>query len=331
MNRPVLVTGGAGFVAGWTIVELLRKGYTVRATVRSQARAETLRAMTSAQDYPEGRLAVVEADLLADAGWDAAVKGCGAIMHIASPMGASGDQATMVEAATSGSVRVLAAAIRAGVPRVIMTSSTAACTPAKPLDRAIDENDWTDPDQPGLSIYRKSKMLAERAAWDIAAGQTATTLTTILPGAIFGPVLTREGLGSVGIIQRLLNGQPPALPRLGFNIVDVRDLAELHIRAMEIPAAAGERFIAMGEALWYADVARVLRERLGEAASRVTTAELPDDVARELAKTNAEMRDLLPLLGRTQPFSSDKAKRILGFSPRSAEDTLADCGASLVG
>ena len=330
MKNRVLVTGGTGYVAGWTILELLRRGHVVRATVRNPDRAGPLRAMIAAQvDYGD-RLQILAADLLSDGGWEEAVSGCSAVLHIASPMGAAGDADTLIAAATGGVVRVLGAAVRAGVPRVVMTSSTAACTPAGPLDRAIDENDWTDPDQPGLAVYRKSKVLAERAAWDLVRGQTATRLTTLLPGAIFGPVLTREGLGSVGIIQRLLNGQPPALPRLGFNIVDVRDLAHLHIRAMESPEAAGERFIVMGEALWFADVARILRDRLGERAAGVTTADLPDAVARELATTNAEMRELLPLLGRTQPFSTEKARRMLGFSPRPAADTLADCGASLL-
>ena len=328
MAGTVLVTGGTGFVGGWTIVALLKRGYSVRATIRSAAREADVRAAVAPQVDAGDRLSFAVADLTADAGWDAAAAGCAAVLHIASPLGEGPE---VVAAARDGTLRVLRAAVAAGAPRVVMTSSTAACTPAKPLKRAIDESDWADPDQPGLSEYRKSKVLAERAAWDFMAGQAGTTLTTILPGAIFGPVLNRDQLGSVGIIDRLLKGQPPALPRLGFNIVDVRDLAELHVNAMETAAAAGQRFIAMGAALWYADVARVLRERLGPAAARVPTANMPDLVARGLAAVNPQMKSLLPLLGRTQAFSSDKARTVLGFAPRPPEDTVADCGASLVG
>jgi len=190
-------------------------------------------------------------DLEADAGWPEAVSGCDFVLHIASPLGTgAANEGALVDTAREGTLRVLRAAANAGARRVVLTSSTAACTPAKPRARAIDETDWTDPDQPGLAAYRRSKAIAERAAWDFMAGK-ATQLATILPGAIFGPVLSRERLGSVAIVERLLAGQPPALPRLAFNITDVRDLAEAHVSAMTAPGAAGERFITLGEALWY--------------------------------------------------------------------------------
>jgi len=330
MSQTVLVTGGTGFVGGWAIVELLRQGWDVRTTVRSLAREPALRAAIHRQVDPGERLQVVAADLNADTGWAEAVAGCAYVLHIASPMGENVDEATMIDTARDGALRVLRAAADAGVSRVVMTSSTAACTPAKPLERAITEDDWTDPEQPDLSAYRRSKALAERAAWDFMQGK-ATELTTILPGAIFGPVLTPDQQGSVGIIRRLLDGQPPALPRLGFNITDVRDLAALHVRAMTEPAAAGQRFIALGEALWYGDVAAALKDRLGPAAAKVPTAAMPDMVARGLAAVSPQMKGLLPLLGRTQKFSHDRASQILGYAPRPARDTVVDCGASLVG
>lgn len=329
MAQRVLVTGGTGFVGGWTIVELLRRGYAVRTTVRSAARADDVRRAVGGQTDPGG-VEFAVADLTADAGWDAALAGCDAVLHIASPLGNGGDDAGLIAAAQDGTLRVLGAAARTGAARVVMTSSTAACTPQKPLARAIDESDWTDPDQKDLSAYRKSKVLAEKAAWAFAAETPQLQLTTILPGAIFGPVLTREHLGSVGIIQRLLEGQPPALPRLGFNITDVRDLADLHIRAMEAPQAVGQRYIAMGDALWYGEVAATLKERLGAQAAKVPTAAMPDLVAKGLAVASPQMKALLPLLGRTQKFSTDKARTELGFAPRPARETVADCGASLV-
>jgi nucleoside-diphosphate-sugar epimerase len=329
MAETVLVTGGTGFVAGWTIIELLRRGYEVRTTVRSLSKEAGLRTAIAKQVEPNGRLSVLEADLTADAGWDTAAAGCDFVLHIASPLGTGADDDTLISTARDGALRVLKAAAAAGARRVVLTSSTAACTPAKPLKRAIDEGDWTDPNQPGLAAYRRSKVLAERAAWDFMAG-TSTELTTILPGAIFGPVLTRDQQGSVEIIRRLLAGQPPALPRLSFNVTDVRDLADLHIRAMIAPEAAGERFIAMGDALWYRDVASILRARLGQAAAKVPTTNMPDLVARGVALASPQMKALLPLLGRTQAFSTEKARLKLGFAPRPAADTVADCGASLL-
>jgi dihydroflavonol-4-reductase len=331
MAETVLVTGGTGFVGGWTIVSLLRQGYRVRTTVRSPAREAGLRDAIGREIGPGEALTVVEADLEADAGWDAAAAGCALVLHIASPLGSgAANESALIGTAREGSLRVLKAATAAGARRVVMTSSTAACTPARPLDRAIDETDWTDPNQPGLADYRRSKVLAERAAWDFMAGE-ATELVTILPGAIFGPVLSRERLGSVAIIERLLQGTPPALPHLAFTITDVRDLADLHVRAMTAPDAAGQRFIALGEALWYGDMAKILKDRLGARAAKVPTAAMPDMVARGLAAVLPQMKAMLPLLGRTQAFSSEKARRLLGFAPRPAAETIADTGASLLG
>lgn len=330
MTETVLVTGATGFVGGWTIARLLQRGYRVRGTVRDLSREPAARAAVGREADAGDRLDLVAADLGADAGWAEAVRGCAAVLHIASPMSQVGEEADLIAAARDGTLRVLRAAVEARVPRVVVTSSTAACTPEPPpTGRPIDERDWTDPEQPGLSGYRKSKVLAERAAWAFMEGQ-ATTLTTILPGAIFGPVLDRTQLGSVSFIKRLLDGQPPALPRLAFNIIDVRDLADLHIAAMLAPEAAGRRFIAMGDALWYLEMAQALRDRLGEAAAAVPTQGLPDDVFRAMAETAPQMKALLPLLGRTQKFSRQAAEQVLGFQPRSPQDTVADTGASLL-
>ena len=331
MAETVLVSGGTGFVGGWAIVALLRAGYRVRTTVRSLAKADQVRRAVTTEIDPGDALEIVEADLGADAGWDAAAAGCSYVLHIASPMGAEdGGDAAMIAAARDGTLRVLEASVAAGVKRVVATSSTAACTPEKLPARAVDERDWTDPDQKDLSAYRRSKAIAERAAWDYMAGKP-TELVTLLPGAIFGPVLTREHLSSVTLIERLLAGNPPALPRLGFNITDVRDLADLHVRAMTEPAAAGERFIVLGDALWYADVAATLKNRLGSAASKVSTASMPDLAFKALAAVSPQMKALLPLLGRTQKFSHEKASRTFGYAPRDPRDTIADTGASLVG
>lgn len=328
MVDTVVVTGGRGFVAGWAIIELLRRDYRVRATIRDLGNeADLRRAVGTAIDAGD-RLEVARADLTADAGWAEAMAGCRYVLHIASPMAGLAED-KLIATAVEGTRRVISAAVAAGVERVVMTSSTAACTLAKPIPGAIDESIWTDPGQHGLAAYRRSKVLAERVAWEIVAG-TATELTSLLPGAIFGPALRPNQAGSVSIIRGLLEGRPHYLPRLAFNIVDVRDLAAMHAAAMTNPDAAGERFILMGEALWFRDVAQVLRARLGERAADVPTARLPDWAARVLACASPKMRELLPLLGRTQKFSTEKARRVLGFAPRPAADTVADCGASLV-
>lgn len=325
--QRILVTGGTGFVAGWVIVEALRAGYAVRTTLRDAARAAGLRQAIGRQVEIGDRLDIVVADLTRDAGWVAAMQDCSAVVHVASPL-AGLDDAALIATAVEGTERVLAAAQGSGIARVVMTSSTAACTPVLASPRVIDEADWTDPDQPGLAAYRRSKVLAERAAWDFAAAH-GLQLTTILPGAIFGPALVGDQTGSVSIIRALLKGQPPLLPRLAFNIVDVRDLAGLHLKALQTPQAVGARYIAMGEALWFADVAAILRKALGKQASKVPCRRLPDWAARLIARINPRMRELLPLLGRTQPFGSDKARRELGFAPRPASETVIDCARSL--
>lgn len=315
-------------MAGWAIVELLRRGYQVRATIRDLSRAAELRQVIAAEVDPGDRLEFVAADLTADEGWAAAMAGCRYVLHIASPL-AGLDEKALIATAVEGTHRVLSSAIDAGIEHVVMTSSTAACTPAAPLPRPIDEADWADPDQPGLAAYRRSKVLAERAAWALMEN-TATHLTTLLPGAIFGPVLAPDQEGSVSIIRRLLQGRPALLPRLAFNIVDVRDLAAIHVDALEKPAVYGERFILMGDALWFGDVARILRDRLGQRAAKVPTLRLPDWAARCVALFSPRMRELMPLLGRTQKFSSEKAKRMLGFTPRPAADTVTDCAVSML-
>jgi nucleoside-diphosphate-sugar epimerase len=328
----VLVTGGTGFVAGWCIGLLLQRGYQVRATVRNFASQAKVRAAVAPLAGATERLSFAVADLNADDGWDDAMAGCRHVLHVASPLGAA-DAEAMIGAARDGTVRVLRAASKAGVERVVMTSAAATATP--PLAGArgslSDETVWYDPAERRVDAYRQSKRLAERAAWDaIASMRGATALTTILPGAVFGPVLSRDALGSVQVIDRLLQGRVPANPRLGFEIVDVRDLADLHIRAMLAPHAAGERILAVGEFLWMRQIAHILRDRLGTQAGKVPTRTLPDAVLWLMSLFDPSLRPMLPRLGRAHRHSADKALRLLGWQTRPAADTLADCAASLL-
>ena len=256
------------------------------------------------------------------------------MLHVASPLGGRGEsEATMIRAAVDGTLRVLAAATRAGAGRIVVTSSCAAASPRDQTgETTSDETTWTDAADPALTPYRRSKVLAERAAWEwMQANSDPARLVTILPAAIFGPVLSRKNLGSVGLIDGLLNGRPPAIPRVSFNVIDVRDLAALHVAALETPGAGGERLIAAGKVMWMSDVARLLRAQLGAAAAKVPTRVLPDWFVRLGQRFSPRMRDLRPMLGRRHSFSGAKARELLGFEPRPAEVTIRDCAESLIG
>jgi nucleoside-diphosphate-sugar epimerase len=332
VTETVLVTGGTGYVAGWQIVELLRRGYAVRTTVRSLAKAEGVRAAVASAVAPGDRLTFAVADLERDEDWPAAVAGCDYVLHVASPMGRGpSDPAAFIAAAREGALQVLRASAAAGVKRVVVTSSTAACAfPADGSDSCNDETVWTDPDDPALSTYRRSKVLAERAVWEFVAGYRGPmTVVTVLPTAIFGPVLTMEGLGSVQIIGRMLGGMP-GNPRRGFSIVDVRDLAVAQVLAMTVPAAAGQRLIACGDFMWMAEIARVLKTRLGARGAKVSTRIVPDFLVRLMARRNPAMRELANGLGRKHAFNSAKAQALLGWTPRPAADTVVDCAESLI-
>ena len=281
-DQIVLVTGGTGYFASWMIVSLLEQGYVVRSTVRSETSAEALRELVARQGLPTNRLTLCIADLLQDGGWLAAAEGCHAVMHIASPMGqGQGRKVDLITPAREGTLRVLRAAEQAGVQRVIVTSSAIAAQSADGQTIA-DETVWTDTRPKSTSNYARSKTLAERAAWDYMQAQPRRfSLTTILPGMILGPVLRGPVTGSVELISRMLGGRMPALPRIGFSIVDVRDLAQLHILALQSPAAAGERFLAVSDFLWLTDIASALRKTLGtEAAGCAAKTPAGLDVAR---------------------------------------------------
>lgn len=329
----VLVTGGGGFVAGWCIVELLRRGHRVRTTVRSRAREAAIRGAIARQVDAGDRLEFVIADLTKDEEWDRAVEGCVYVLHVASPLGgeAADHPAALIAPAVEGTRRVLRAAVRAGATRIVMTSAAAAARPPLDSNRSSDESTWADSTDPQFDSYRVSKILAERAAWDAMSELGATDrLTTILPGAVFGPVLSKANLGSVGIIQRLLDGRPPLLPRLGFAVVDVRDLAELHVRAMTSTGAAGQRFLATGEFMWMEEIARILKTELGARAARVPSRRMPNIVFRLAAALTPGLRSLSPLLGRMLPVKAEKARQLLHFAPRPASTTIVDTAASLI-
>lgn len=336
MSKTVLVTGGTGFIGSWAIIELLKRGYNVRTTVRSLDKEPTVRKRISPNlDFNPGeQLSFFAADLTNDTGWDAAVAGCDYVLHVASPVGhdVPRDPDELIVPARDGALRVLRAACRANVERIVLTSAIEASRPLMTSpDSVSDESRWTNPNDPRLGAYRLSKVIAERAAWDFMASQTGpSSLTTILPVAVLGPILSAENLGSVQLISRLLDRSTPAVPHLGFCVVDVRDVVDLHIRAMTAPEAAGERFIAAGDWEWWKDVANILRANLGKRAKKVPTREIPNLVLRGVALFNKQAQLMTPLLSRKHIFTSAKAETVLGWKPRPAEATILDCAQSLV-
>jgi dihydroflavonol-4-reductase len=333
-TKTVLVTGGSGYLGSWCLIELLRRGYRARTTVRDLAREPEVRATIASQVDPGDRLTVLAADLLADEGWADAVRGCDHVLHVASPFPPKQpkDPDELIVPARDGTLRVLAASLEAGVERIVVTSSIAAITGSgKPVHgRPLAEEDWSDPDNPKLTPYARSKTIAEGAAWDFMAARDATAkLATVNPGAIIGPALSKDRSYSLQAIERLLGGMP-GVPRIGFNFVDVRDVADLEIRAMTAPEAGGERFVAVEDFMWMSEVAAVLRERLGEDSAKVPTRGVPNLAVRAMALFDPGIRSIVGQLGRKTSLSSEKARARLGWSPRPLEDTIAECGESIV-
>ena len=332
----VLVTGGSGFVGVHCIVQLLQAGYRVRTTVRSLSRESDVRAMLRVGGIDQNApLTFVAADLKADAGWAEAVAGCTWVHHVASPFpaGVPKHEDDLIVPAREGALRVLRASRDAGVRRVVMTSSVAAIAYGHNAQNApFDETSWTDVQDAGVSAYAKSKTLAERAAWDFIAGEGGDLeLSVVNPVGVFGPVLGADYSTSILLVQRLMDGAIPGCPRIYFGIVDVRDVADLHLRAMTNPAAKGERFIAVaGDSLSIGEVASILREKMGAAARRVPTRQLPDWALRVFALFDPAVKMVLPELGQKRSATNEKARRVLGWAPRSNEEAILASAESLV-
>ncbi len=334
-GERVLVTGGSGFVATHCILQLLAAGHRVRTTVRSPSREAAVRGLLKQGGADPGdALSFVAADLTSDGGWPEAVAGCDFVLHVASPFpeGLPKHEDELIVPAREGALRVLRAARDAGVRRVVLTSSFAAIGYGHAdRDRPFTEETWTDLGGRGVSAYVKSKTIAERAAWDFVAREgQALELAVVNPVGVFGPVLGADYSTSILIVQRLMDGAMPGCPRLAFGAVDVRDVADLHLRAMTHPAAKGERFLALaGDFMTIRAIALVLKERMGSTARRVPTRELPNFVVRLASLFDPAVGQIVPELGRYKNATSAKAQRVLGWTPRSREDAIVATAESL--
>ena len=333
----VLVTGGTGFVGAHCLIQLLAAGHEARATIRDLKRESDVRAMLRQGGAGEvgERLTLFRADLNADAGWAEAVAGCDTVLHVASPFPSTvpRDENELIMPARDGALRVLRAARDAGVKRVVLTSSFASIGyGAKGRTAAFTEEDWTDLSYPSLRPYAKSKTIAERAAWDFIAREGGgLELAVVNPVGVFGPVLGPDYSTSIVLVKRLLDGSMPGCPDLWFGAVDARDVAELHLKAMTDPAARGERFLATGgDFLSILEIAKIVKKGAGDAARKVPTRSLPSWLMRLVALFDPEVKAVAPELGKHKNASSEKARRLLGWAPRSPGEAILATARSLL-
>ena len=333
-DDTILITGATGFIAQHNIIAALAAGFRVRTAIRSLDRSDQVRAyLAKGGAEPGDRLSFVETDLLKDEGWAEATQGCTYAIYSASstPSGDYASEEEWIRPAVDGNLRLLRAARAAGVKRVVLTSALGAIGAGKASPgRPFTEEDWSDLNG-DIAPYQKSKTLAERAAWGFIAEQGGgMELATINPTAVMGPALGPDTSHSLMMLKGMLEGQP-GQPRIKSCFVDVRDVADLHVRAITNPAAAGERFLATsGEALWLADVANILKERLGGQARKVSTMQVPDIALKAKALVDPKVKGLLPLLGVDLSASGDKAKRMLGWNPRPPADAIEAAARSMI-
>jgi len=339
-KQTVLVTGASGFIAKHCIKKLLDEGYHVRASLRTPSRADEVRAAVDPDGAAADRLSFVTLDLGSDKGWDEAMQGCAFVQHVASPFPPvePENEDELIVPAREGALRALHAAAKAGVKRVVLTSSVAAIAygrtaqeEAAEQDRVFSEADWSNPEGP-ISAYAKSKTLAERAAWDFIDSDEAGAmeLAVINPGGVLGPLLDKQFSTSGQIISRLLGGQVPACPRLNWSLIDVRDVADAHFEAMVRPDAAGKRFVLVADNAWMLDVSKAL----ARAGFKTPVRQLPDFVLRLLAHFDKTMKMIVPGLGKQTRFDNTRLREGLGITPRSVDDmaiamaqTMRDYGA----
>jgi nucleoside-diphosphate-sugar epimerase len=330
--KAVLVKGIGGFLAGHVALQLLEQGYRVQGSLRRLDKSDSVRSQLGAHMGSEAleRLNFVQADLDSDEGWTAAVDGCRYVIHTASPFphGFPENEGALIKTAREGALRVLHAARRADVKRVVLTSSIAATNHGDGQAPFTEEN-WTDPDGPRATPYYKSKTLTERAAWTFAH-EVGLDLAVINPSMILGPLLGTSFGTSIGLIHHLMTGQFKGTQRFGFSVVDARDAAQAHILAMTHPAAKDQRFIVGGRFFWLKDLVAVLAAFFPDYLARLPSGEVPDEVVRAMAQSNPDARTIVHELNRDLSVSAHKAHRVLNWRPRPEEETIRASAQSLI-
>jgi len=331
MAGKVFVSGGSGYIAGFLIRQLIAEGWTVHTSIRDLAREATVRASLAVDN---SKLKFFAADLTSDAGWAEAMAGCSHVAHVASPLPSNAPKSDdeLIVPARDGALRALKAAKAAGVKRFVMTSSMAAIAYGHGRSKSVfTEADWTDPTSPDAYAYVRSKTIAERAARDwVAAEGGDMEFVTVNPSLVLGPLQSGDFSTSLEAIKKLLEGSMPGLPNFGFGIVDVRDVADMHVRCLTMPDMAGERFICSGPFLMMADVAAILREGLGPQGRKVPKRKLPDWLMRVVGRFDPVVRQVLGELGNVRDTDISHARTKLGWNPRPPEESVLDTARDMI-
>lgn len=320
--EKVLVTGGTGFLAGWVIRKLLQQGYSVRTTVRSAKKFQKIIKTLDAVGVDSSNLSYAVADLTSPTGWDEAMKGITGVLHLASPLGGNDqDNPQLIDVAKEGVTHVISTAINAHVDKIVMTSSEAANYPMKnDTNPRLNEDFWTDLSNPTITNYMRSKVIAEQTAWQLIRQQTHTQLVTILPGAILGPNMGGRRSSTGEIFQMILKGVPS--PKVIYPVVDVRDLADLHIQALKSQLANGHRFIAESEEMTMPEMARLIKDHYPNYKVRTTT--IPNWVITLMVHFSAPMKTLNTMTGLKYHRDNSRARKLLNWKPRPAKETVID-------
>ncbi len=330
--EKVLVTGATGFIGLHCIAQLLEQGYAVTGTVRSPSRIEEVKKAITDQGLATDKLSFVEADLTKDAGWEDAVAGCDYVLHVASPfiVGVPKHEDELIIPAVEGTTRVVSAAIKEGVKKIVLTSSCAAITETHDGKTRFSEDDWTDAAHKKTPAYYKSKTLAEQKAWaliDAQGGKTKTSLAVINPAGVIGPTLS-DDIGTANeFVLQIINGQVPGCPKLHLGFVDVRDVAAAHILAMQNPKANGQRFIISEREFWFKEFSNVLKQA---GYKKAPTREMPNLVVKFFGLFDPTTRQMAQMIGKEKFTSADKAKKVLGWQPRDAAESLRDTAAQII-
>lgn len=331
MAGKILVTGGSGYIAGFIIRQLIAEGWSVNTTIRNLKREGEVRDWLAVDN---SKLSFFAADLMSDDGWAEAVAGCSHVAHVASPLPSSAPTSDdeLIVPAREGALRALRFAHAAGVKRLVMTSSVAAVAYGHGKGKHhFTEADWTNVNSPDAYAYVKSKTIAERAARDwMAANGAGMEFVTVNPSLVLGPLLTHDFSTSLEAIKKLLEGSLPGLPNFGFSVVDVREVADLHVKCLTAPNMDGERFIAAGPFLMMKDVAAILKEGLGADARKVPTMRLPDFLVKLSALFDPVIKQVVGELGNVRDTSAQHALDTLGWKTRDVRESIIDTACDMI-